>query len=46
MRRSLIRTAINTYKTTPTEEDIEFLAEETRKDIEFVKEAISQLSSL
>ncbi|NLY71345.1 MAG: PLP-dependent lyase/thiolase [Clostridiales bacterium] len=46
MRRSLIRTAINTYKVTPTEEDIKFLAEETRTSVEFVKEAISQLSSL
>jgi len=40
MRKSLIRTAVNTCSTTPTEEDIAFLAEETRTDAEFVKEVL------
>lgn len=40
MRRSLIKTAINTYNVEPTEEDIAFLAEETNTDIEYVKEVL------
>jgi len=43
MRRSLIRTAVNTYKVTPTEEDIAFLTEETKTDVAFVKEVLATL---
>ncbi|HWQ79912.1 MAG TPA: 2-amino-4-oxopentanoate thiolase subunit OrtB [Anaerovoracaceae bacterium] len=43
MRRSLIKTAVNTYKTEPTEEDIAFLAEETKSSVEFVKEVLKSL---
>lgn len=43
MRKSLIKNAIETYKVTPTEEDIEFLAVETNTDVEFVKNAIASL---
>ena len=43
MRKSLIKTAVNTCSTAPTEEDIAFLAEETRTDAEFVKEVIKSL---
>lgn len=43
MRRSLIKTAINTYKVEPTEEDIAFLAEETNSSMEFVKETLKSI---
>ncbi|MFA7660627.1 MAG: 2-amino-4-oxopentanoate thiolase subunit OrtB [Anaerovoracaceae bacterium] len=43
MRKSLIRTAVNTYKVTPTEADIAFLAEETKTDAAFVKEVLAAL---
>ena len=43
MRRSLIKTAVNNCKGTPTPEDIAFLAEETKTDVEFVKEVINSL---
>lgn len=43
IRKSLIKTAVNTYNVTPSEEDIEFLAEETKTDVEFVKRALSEL---
>ena len=43
MRKSLIKTAVNTYKVEPTEEDIEFLAEETKSSVEFVKEVLKSL---
>ena len=43
MRKSLIRNALNNYKVTPTEADIEFLAVETNSDVEFVKETIASL---
>jgi 2-amino-4-ketopentanoate thiolase beta subunit len=43
MRKSLIKTAVNTYKVTPTEEDIAFLALETKTNVEFVKEALNEL---
>lgn len=43
MRKSLIKTAVNTYKVEPTEEDIAFLAEETNSSIEFVKETLKSL---
>lgn len=43
MRRSLIKTAVNTYKVEPTEEDIAFLAEETNTGTEFVRETLKSL---
>lgn len=43
MRKSLIKTAVNTYKVEPTEEDIAFLAEETKTDAAFVKEVLKSL---
>lgn len=43
MRRSLIRTAVNTYKVDPTEEDIAFLAEDTNSNVDFVKATIANL---
>ena len=43
MRKSLIRNALNNYKVTPTEADIEFLAAETNSSVEFVKETIASL---
>ncbi|MEL7655209.1 MAG: 2-amino-4-oxopentanoate thiolase subunit OrtB [Bacillota bacterium] len=43
MRKSLIKTAVNTYKVEPTEEDIVFLAEETKTSVEFVKEVLKSL---
>lgn len=45
MRKSLIKTALNTYTMDPTDEDIVFLAEETKTDIEFVKNAITEIKS-
>ncbi|MBR0597717.1 PLP-dependent lyase/thiolase [Clostridiales bacterium BAD-6] len=43
MRKSLIKTAVNTYQVTPTEADIKFLAEETKTDAAFVKEVLKSL---
>lgn len=43
MRKSLIKTAVNTYKVEPNEADIKFLAEETKSDITFVKEVLKSL---
>ncbi|NLB33696.1 MAG: PLP-dependent lyase/thiolase [Tissierellia bacterium] len=43
MRKSLIKNALNNYKVTPTEADIEFLALETNSDVEFVKISIASL---
>lgn len=43
MRRSLIKKAVNTYKVTPTPEDIKFLAEETKSDEKYVKEVLASL---
>lgn len=43
IKRSLIKSALNTYKVQPTEEDIAFLAEETKSSIEFVKETLKSL---
>lgn len=40
MRKSLIKTALTTYQVEPTEEDIAFLAIETKTDMEFVKEVL------
>jgi len=46
MRKSLIKTALKTSGVThPTDEDIQFLAEETRTDTDYVKKAISELIS-
>ena len=43
MRKSLIKNALANYKVTPTEKDIEFLAEETNTDVEFVKNVLASL---
>ena len=44
MRRSLIKTAVNTFNVAaPTEEDIRFLAEETKTDEGFVKGVLKSL---
>lgn len=43
MRRSLIKNAVETSKVTPTEEDIKYLAEETKTNVEFVKEVLASL---
>lgn len=43
IRKSLIKTAINTYKVTPTEEDMAFLAEDTNSNMDFVKETLASL---
>ncbi len=46
MRRSLIKTAVSTYPSTPTEEDIRFLAEETKSSVEFVREALKNINKI
>ena len=44
MRKSLIKTALKTYNVaTPTDEDIAFLAEETKSSVEYVKNVIASL---
>lgn len=43
MRKSLIKNAVETSKATPTEEDIKYLAEETKTNVEFVKEVLASL---
>jgi len=44
MRKSLIKQAMATYQVTqPTEEDIQFLAEETATNVDYVKDAIKSL---
>jgi cysteine synthase len=43
MRRSLIKTAVNTFKVKPTEGDIAFLAEDTNSCEEFVRETLASL---
>lgn len=43
LRKSLIKNALENYKVTPTAEDIEFLAIETKTDVEFVKGVIDSL---
>lgn len=45
MRRSLIKTALKTYTMDPTEEDIKFLAEETKTDVDFVNNAIAEIKA-
>ncbi len=43
LRKSLIKTAIESTGKTPTDEDIEFLAKETKTDVEFVKNTIAEI---
>ncbi|MDO5062169.1 MAG: 2-amino-4-oxopentanoate thiolase subunit OrtB [Peptostreptococcaceae bacterium] len=43
LRRSLIKNAIENTGKTPTEEDIEFLAKETKTDAAFVKAALAEM---
>ncbi|MGL5440651.1 MAG: 2-amino-4-oxopentanoate thiolase subunit OrtB [Filifactoraceae bacterium] len=43
VRKSLIKQALSTIETLPTEEDIEFLGKETNSTVEFVKETIKEL---
>lgn len=46
MRKSLIKNALSNYKVeNPSEEDLEFLAKETKKDIDFVKKAIAEINA-
>ena len=43
LRRSLIKNALEMTGKTPTEEDIEYLAKETKTDVDFVKRALEEL---
>lgn len=43
LRKSLIKNALENTGKTPTEEDIAYLAEETKSDVAFVKAAIEEL---
>jgi len=44
MRKSLIKTALKTYNVEkPTDEDIAFLAEETKTDVEFVRNTLKEM---
>jgi cysteine synthase len=43
MRKSLIKNALATINSKPTEEDIEFLAVETNMNVEFVKNTLASL---
>ena len=43
LRRSLIKNALEMTGKTPTEEDNEYLAKETKTDVEFVKNALNEL---
>ncbi|MBQ9155994.1 MAG: PLP-dependent lyase/thiolase [Eubacterium sp.] len=43
MRRSLLKTALKTYTLEPTEEDYEFLAVETKSEVDWVKEEVAKL---
>lgn len=43
LRKSLIKNALENYKVKPNQKDIEFLAEETNTDINFVKEILESL---
>ena len=45
VRSSLIKTAMKTFNSNPTEADIAFLCEETRKTPEFVKRVIEKVKS-
>lgn len=44
-KRSLIRGNLRKYTMDPTEEDYKFLAEETKKDVEWVKQAVSEIKA-
>lgn len=44
-KRSLIKGNLRKYTMNPTEEDYKFLAEETRKDIEWVKKAVEEVKA-
>ncbi len=44
-KKSLIRGNLRRYTLEPTEEDIRYLAEETRKDVEWVKAAIEEIKA-
>ncbi|MDO5095919.1 MAG: 2-amino-4-oxopentanoate thiolase subunit OrtB [Peptostreptococcaceae bacterium] len=43
LRKSLIKNAIDNTGKTPTPEDIEFLAKETKTDVDFVKATLAEL---
>ncbi|MGD9569416.1 MAG: 2-amino-4-oxopentanoate thiolase subunit OrtB [Sedimentibacter sp.] len=43
MRRSLIKNAVTNYKVEPTAADIEFLAEETNINVDYVKDVLASL---
>mgnify|MGYP000922200274 CR=1 FL=1 len=43
MRHSLIKTALKTYTATPTEADYEFLAQETNKSLDWVREQVAAI---
>ncbi len=43
MRKSLIKNALSNYKVTPNDNDIEFLAEETKTDADYVRSVIKNL---
>ena len=43
MRHSLIKTALKTYTATPTEADYEFLAQETNKSVDWVREQVAAI---
>jgi len=43
MRKSLIKNAIGSIEGQPTDEDIDYLAEETQQSVDFVKKAIAEL---
>lgn len=44
-KRSLIRGNLRKYTMDPSEEDYKFLAEETKKDVEWVKQAVSEIKA-
>lgn len=43
MRKSLIKNALENYNVNPTDADLEFLAQETKTNVEYVKNVISSL---
>jgi len=44
-KKSLIRGNLRRYTLEPTEEDIRYLAEETRKDVEWVRAAVEEIKA-
>lgn len=44
-KRSLIKGNLRKYTMNPTEEDYKYLAEETRKDVEWVKKAVEEVKA-